>query len=214
MASAVQTLTGAMEAAGASAAEKIGMTFDIKNPKAAEAATKSGARLVTRITKQTEKALAKVIRRSVSDGIPPDDLARIIKGMVGLTEPQAMAVMNARESWLEAGLNAEKVEEKALAYGDKLLRQRANAIARTEISEAVHEGQRAAWTDAIEAGLLNAERTKRVWIVGPNSCDLCQSLEGQLVGMDEQFETSDGELIDGPPLHPNCVCTEGLEIAA
>lgn len=90
------------------------------------------------------------------------------------------------------------------AIGDA---ERAETIARTESMTAVHQGQREAWSQAIDDGLL-PEDVKRVWIVTDDDklCPICAPLDGETAGIDENFV----EDIDGPPAHPNCRCTEGL----
>lgn len=95
-------------------------------------------------------------------------------------------------------------EEIALAIGDD---DRASLIATQESITAVHEGQRDTWEAAVEEGLLSKD-VKRKWIItGDDSlCDLCESLEGQIVELDEEYAPD----IIGPPAHVRCRCTEGL----
>lgn len=87
---------------------------------------------------------------------------------------------------------------------------RAEMIARTETMDAANEGQQAAWDQAIDDGLLTGNE-KQEWIVTPDDrlCPICEDVDGQTVGLDENFEV-DGDEIDGPPAHPNCRCTIGL----
>lgn len=83
---------------------------------------------------------------------------------------------------------------------------RAEVIARTEAATAINEGQRQAWDQAVEKGLLS-EDAVRVWITTPGCCDLCEQLDGETAPLNGSYP-SPGE--DGPPLHPNCRCTEGI----
>ena len=71
---------------------------------------------------------------------------------------------------------------------------------------AVNEGQREGWAQAVEAGMLD-EGSKRVWIATAGACDICDELDGEEVGLDEEYPNDGG---DGPPQHPNCRCTEGI----
>jgi SPP1 gp7 family putative phage head morphogenesis protein len=91
------------------------------------------------------------------------------------------------------------------AVGDEA---RAELIARTEIMTAANEGQREAWDQAIEAGLLTGNE-KKEWIAtgDANVCPQCDELDGTVVGLDEEYPNDGG---DGPPAHPDCRCTEGI----
>lgn len=108
------------------------------------------------------------------------------------------------DAFKEGGVVRDAYDAILAAVGDET---RAQLIARTETMTAANEGQRQAWSQAIDAGLLSAT-SKRVWItVGDDACPECQDLEGVEVALDEDYPNDGG---DGPPLHPNCRCTEGI----
>jgi hypothetical protein len=95
-------------------------------------------------------------------------------------------------------------EEILNAVGDDA---RAMVIARTETMTAANEGQREAWAQAVEEDLL-PEDVQRTWIVTEvGACPLCLALEGAKADLDGEYPGDGGE---GPPLHPNCRCTEGI----
>lgn len=83
---------------------------------------------------------------------------------------------------------------------------RAQLIARTEVMTAANEGQRQSWDQAIDQGFLTGDE-KKEWIATEGACPECQDLDGQVVGINESYPDP-GQ--DGPPLHPNCRCTEGI----
>ena len=83
---------------------------------------------------------------------------------------------------------------------------RAEMIGRTESMAAANEGQREGWEQAAEEGLL-PPGYKRVWIATSDACPECDDLNGETTDEDGTYP-DDGE--DGPPLHPNCRCTEGI----
>ncbi len=89
------------------------------------------------------------------------------------------------------------------AVGDP---DRAKAIARTESMRAVNAGRREAWEEAEENGSL-PPGMRRTWITAPACCDECETLEGATAPLDGQYPDPGGY---GPPLHPNCRCSEGL----
>lgn len=89
------------------------------------------------------------------------------------------------------------------AVGDE---SRAELIARTESMTAANEGQREAWDQAVDAGLLTGDE-RREWIATSDACDDCSELDGETTDLDGEYPNDGG---DGPPLHPNCRCTEGI----
>lgn len=95
------------------------------------------------------------------------------------------------------------------AIGDE---ERAQLIAETETMAASNAGIQESWDQAVEEGLLTGSELQ-VWIVTPDEtlCPICEGLDGETAPLDGQFE-SDGESYDGPPAHPRCRCTIGLQI--
>ena len=76
--------------------------------------------------------------------------------------------------------------------------ERADMIARTETASADMQGNMITYQEAQNQGLVLWKR----WVVGDGCCDLCQSLDGKTVALDDNFEVD----VDDPPLHPNCRC--------
>lgn len=85
---------------------------------------------------------------------------------------------------------------------------RADVIARTESMIAANEGQRQSWDQAVDEGLLTGDE-QRVWIASADGklCPDCEELDGETADLDGEYPGDGG---DGPPLHPNCRCTEGI----
>ncbi len=113
-----------------------------------------------------------------------------------------------REDIAAAIANQEETGESAYddildAVGDDA---RAELIARTETMFAANEGQRQAWDQAVDKGLLD-EDSKRVWIAAGDACPECDELDGEETTLDGEYPGDGG---DGPPLHPACRCTEGI----
>lgn len=188
---------------------RLQLRFDIVNPRALTAAAR-GAQLVRDVTDTTRRGIQATITRSIREGIPPDEAARLIRPTIGLTDRQAMAVVNYRFSLLEAGSTPTAVAKAAEAYAAKLLRQRSETIARTETIKAGREGRNETWRQARAEGLL-PDDPKRRWVVTDDDrlCPACEKLQGIEVGLDEAFPRGGG---DGPPLHPKCRCTTVLVI--
>lgn len=73
---------------------------------------------------------------------------------------------------------------------------RSEMIARTETAFGDVQGNLIGWRDS---GLVVGKE----WITGAGCCDLCDELDGVVVGIDDDFPNDGG---DAPPLHPNCRC--------
>lgn len=190
---------------GARAKLPIGMTFDATNPAAIAWAHDHAAELIKEISDHVQDAIRLTVVQSFEEGIAPRDVAKLIRSNIGLTDRDAGAVMKKQIAWLADGVAPEKATARAERYADKLLRSRADTIARTEGMRAANEGQRQLWDQAVDAGLVDAATQQKVWIATDDACPECQEVDGETVGLDEDFSVG-----SDPPLHPNCRCTIGL----
>jgi len=99
---------------------------------------------------------------------------------------------------------------------DRAVNWRANRIARTEIQHAITIGEVQGWK---QTGVVQAE----IWKTAGSGCPFCQKMNGQQVGLGEDFFKNGDELtvdfkgekitlmfnysdIKGPPLHCFCRC--------
>lgn len=181
----------------------IPMAFDVANPEAIAWAETRAAQLVTDVTTEARAAIRTVVSEGFGQGIPVREQAKLIRASVGLTERDAGAVMKRQLKMLADGVDPVKATARAEKYANKLLRARAQTIARTESMRAANEGQLQLWRQAQDKGLLSAEAQK-VWITA-DPCPICAPLEGETVGVNESFSIG-----TDPPAHPRCRCTIGL----
>ena len=72
--------------------------------------------------------------------------------------------------------------------------RRAATIAHTEAVRAFAGGRLGV------AASIGADRKQ--WDATLNACEICQPMDGEIVGLDESFSSGD----DAPPAHPNCRC--------
>jgi hypothetical protein len=114
------------------------------------------------------------------------------------------AINSAIVSLLEGASFEESRDAIAAAVGDE---DRAQRIAHHETMTAASEGQRQAWDQATEKGLLTGNE-ERTWIVTDDDklCPICKPLDGEKAPLGGEYQ--DG--IEGPPAHIGCRCTEGL----
>ena len=186
--------------------------FESKDPRAiAWAQTQAGKR-IQGITLETQQAVADLIADGLRTKLSRDEIVAQLKQTVGLDKRQSKALgnfyMKRLEKYLEDGLTYEeaaaKAEKNGIRYRDKLLRQRAIRIARTEISSAANAGRYLSWEEANARGLLPPDSKKR-WLtnIDERTCPICQPLNGNLIPWQATFST--GDIM--PPAHPNCRCT-------
>jgi SPP1 gp7 family putative phage head morphogenesis protein len=209
------TLTGASDVlrrAALAGAQQAG-GFVTMRPAAAAIAERSAAQLVRGITKDTRETIRKTVSESFAKGISPRDTATRIRAVIGLTPRQAGAVSKLHQSLAAKDVPAKTIATRVDRYAAKLLKQRAEMIARTEIIAASTKGQIETWEDAKRRGVL-ADDLQKTWITTPDDklCPICAPMDGVKVEVSEQFRV-DGESLDGPPAHPNCRCSLGLSSA-
>lgn len=179
------------------------MSFDTTSAEAVAWAEEHAAEMVTNITNDARDVIRALVVQGFEDGVAPKDLARLLRETIGLTERDALAVAKRRAKLLSDGLAPDVAQAKAEKYAAKLLRDRAENIARTETMRASNEGVAQLWKQAQEKGLLTG-REMKVWITA-DPCPICAPLEGEMVGINEEFSVG-----QDPPLHPRCRCTIGI----
>lgn len=194
--------------------------FDKANPHAAAYAELYAAELVTGVSAGTKAAVRAAITEAFMLGLPPGDVARLIESQVGLTIGQAEAVRNLRKRMLDSpgkvikagktriripksGATNDLIARRQKQYADRLLRQRAVNIARTETVKAANEGQRQLWLQSQQRGLLPKDAL-REWLTTPNPCPICEPLAGETALIDQAYPS--GYL--QPPAHPGCKCSQ------
>jgi len=174
-----------------------------------------GAELVTRMTQVQRDALRAMIAQSAQyNSLTADELARMMRPVIGLTEPQAKANLRyyaaVKETLLKTNPNmrletAEKrARDAAAKYASRQNRERAFAIARTELATAYGRGAYYATKDAQERGYLG-DCTK-TWLTaadGDRVCKVCRAVDGETVNMNDLFSVG----VLTTPLHPCCRCS-------
>jgi SPP1 gp7 family putative phage head morphogenesis protein len=186
------------------------LLFDAIDQRAVDYAFQQSAQLVTNITDELRQTIQTTIAEATNGGLTVAQTASRIRTNLPLTTRDANAVNSFRDKqydkFVRAGVNPVKAQEKADAkaekYSDKLTRQRAKTIARTEIVRAANEGRYAGWQEGVKGGYVDAQSLKE-WIAEPDACPDCAPLDSEIVKWDETF--SNGESM--PPYHPNCRCS-------
>lgn len=195
--------------------------FDHTWPGVTKWVQEHGAEFVTNISAEQKNAVSALIARAYSKGESAEELSRAIRPCIGLTQRQAIANANyydhVKDSLLKnnPGMKeataAKKAQEAAAKYAAQQHRYRANMIAETEMAFAYQHGEYEAVKMAQAQGLMGV--VEKVWSTAYDDgvCDICNGLEGQTIGIDDNFNFKLNKLLFGgqrltPPAHPQCRC--------
>ena len=194
--------------------------FNTQTPGILSWISERGAEFVTVCTQEQKDAIAALLTKKMRESHAVDELARMIRPCIGLTEGQAKAnaryydniVANLRKE--HPRMKPESIRKKALdaaqKYAERQHRERAMSIAQTENAFAYNRGADEGIRQAQAEGYLGV--MKKRWSTSGDDgvCDLCNSLEGTEVSMDEDFNIGGKLLFKGqhmlPPAHPRCAC--------
>ena len=111
------------------------------------------------------------------------------------------------------GLPPDRVSALIQRYAERLRRQRALSIARSESIAASTRGQQEMWRQNVSSGLLRGTE-KQKWLTSRDerACQICMALNGQEVPLGGVFQSPFVGEISGPPAHTNCRCAVGLAV--
>ncbi len=159
-----QSLTDTALATARPAAAEFTIAFNQVNPRAVRWAEQYAAQTITNIRATTRRSVNDAIVAAVQEGVAPRILARHLKNLVGLTPAHGKAVDRLFRSFdLTDPAGEAQALKAASRKADKLLRWRAETIARTNTLTAANMGQQVVWDEALDSGLL-LEGTKKVWV--------------------------------------------------
>ena len=186
-----------------------------------------GAALVTNVVDQQRNAIRAMVGKAMQldSGIGVDELAKIIRPVVGLYPAQAVANLNyynfIRQSLMDKypRTKPEKIQERAqrsaARYASVQHRTRAMTIARTEMAAAYNAGEYNAVQQALEKNYMG--RTVKVPISARDErvCDFCKAMDGKQFEMEEELPMPKGvrSMYDRmtAPFHPRCRCVMTYE---
>lgn len=216
-------LVQARAAREATQRHSIGYSFDLRNPSAIRSAQQQAGDLIREVTVETRLAVRDIVVRGQRDGVDVREQATLIRQHVGLTRRQANAVYNFRQGLVERNYPPDKADRMTQRKHDQGVRFRSRMIARTETIRASNSGQQELWRQARDSGIIPAT-ARRVWVASPDACEYCEPMNGQVVGLEENFTSGASRTRTGalrrlepaltPPIHPQCRCSLSLELAA
>ena len=175
-----------------------------------------GSEFVTNAVQEQKKAIQRLTMKAVREDLSPNELSRVIRPCIGLTERQAQANLgyynHIKEQLrkdhprMKEETIVRRARDKALKYAEKQHRYRAETIAQTELAEAYNAGAQQGIKQAQERGYIG--HVKKVWVTArqDNVCKHCEAVEGVSKEMDEYFDVGKCGRVLIPPAHPRCRC--------
>lgn len=188
----------------------MGLTIDWEyvHPEAIEMAQDHTGQLIERIGAEQLSAIQTIVTRAVRSGAHPYVTARQIRNVVGLNSQQAAALDNYRAKLMIDEVDPDRADILVQRYAERLLKQRAETIARTETLWANNAGQLAVWGAGIAAGDI-VPNAQKVWSTSKDerTCRVCAPMNGAAVPMDASWLLPNGKSAMVPTdAHPNCRC--------
>lgn len=214
----------------------VDLSFNLINPQVAHFLESYEFEMIQSVAADARQVIQQVLIRGANTGTGPAVMAREIRDTVGLTARQEVAVANYRRALEggnaadlrdaltrslrdgrfdptvsraiqnEVALRPEQVNRMVARYRERYRKYRAEMIARTEAIRAANAGQQEVWSQARQQGLLRNASRKWIGADDERECDECDELNGEVVGMEEEFSAG----VMHPPLHPHCRCSVGL----
>lgn len=192
--------------------------FRVIDTRARDYAQFRSAALVREVTDSNRLAIRRVVAQAFTGPTPKtvDQTARTLRQVVGLHTRWANAVQRFDDEnvarLIKGGMSVDEARARqdvlTKRYRDKLIRRRAEMIARTEIQTAQNYAREASWDALNRTGLVDGQSMKR-WVTAPIAsrygppCPECQEQAGKEVPWNGTF--SNGRSM--PPAHPHCRCT-------
>lgn len=171
-----------------------------------------GADLVVNVSDSQRRAVRNVLRHlTVTDPVPPRELGRYLRPIVGLTDGQAASVLKFREQMQANGVTGKALVHRVENYAGYQARVRAERIARTELAFAFNQAQLDTMRTARDTGVLKGSMFTKEFYTGLDErvCPFCEPLHGTVIELEETFPGATRQLSNlyAPPVHPSCRCT-------
>jgi hypothetical protein len=226
---------------------EVSVVFDQTNVGAVNAMNENKLRLIRGFSEDQRATTRNVLARAIGEGTNPIEAARSLRNSIGLTPRQAQAVANYRRA-LETldrdalqrllrdkrfdrtvaaaiadnkPLTRAQVDKLVERYSERMLKHRAEVIARTEALRSVHQGAEEMYRQAIASGDLRPDMLSREWNTARDERvrESHSAMHGQVQPFGSPFVSGNGNLLNypGDPEAPaeetiQCRCAVGTRI--
>lgn len=180
--------------------------FTPKNPVIKQIFTDHIAQRVTDLGSSMKKVLSSQIEDAYRYGKPARKTAKEIAKKVGMNANQTRAYENLKKRLEENGTSPKVIEKRLESYKKKAIKERAEMIATTELSEATNLAQAESWRQAEEQDLM-PKGAKKKWlaILDEKTSDICKDLDKRpAIPWKDNFIDINGVEHYSPPGHIRC----------
>lgn len=190
------------------------VSFDMLNPHVIDAVRQLDSRIMQTLREGIRDTVRAHVETGLRDGVAPRTIARSLKPMLGLAPNQEEAIRNFRRKLMGEGdplenklrdrrfdaairrgpLSAEQVQKMTDAYRRRMEAFNAETHARTATLDSLKLGQRLAWENGIEKGVVDPRLLLKTWVtvgddrVRPEHV----AMNGETVGFDDTFSNGQG----------------------
>lgn len=163
-----------------------------------ERAISNARDMITNVTQAELSKIHEQIAAATAQGKGPREVARWLDEVKGLDSNRVKSYEKYVRELEASDLTDAEIQKRAEAYYQKLLRDRKDTIAQTEMRKATSQVQ-------AEQAKANGAKFKMWLTVGDDRVsDQCAACEAQgPIPINDNFTTGNGE----PPNHPRCRCT-------
>lgn len=203
----------------------IKVQFNALNPKTAAVMEAKRLDLITNISNDTRTVIGDLLGRGVRLGEGPIETARQIRQHIGLNKPQLQWVQNYRaelENLSSKSLGRElrdrrfdslisravedgkklpkaKIDQMVKRYAERLVKSRAETIAKTETMEIVSAANHLNWQQMVDDNLIQGQQIRRHWRSSHDSKTrhahlVMARMNPDGVGQDEAFKSELGAI--------------------
>ncbi|CAB5220238.1 hypothetical protein UFOVP238_4 [uncultured Caudovirales phage] len=190
------------------------MSFEQPDILASKWAYSHSGEMITTQSRHMVNTISQMVSEAANGDMTVQDLKWELSHMIKLPPRYANAVRNYRKSLKASGKKASISNRLADQYARRLLVDHADVIARTEVMNAMSEGQQQFWNQMVESNVLPAGIVRRQWSTShkENVCGICRPMDGVEVDFYGQFTLPNGVVVERTPAHPRCVCSIILSI--
>jgi hypothetical protein len=171
-------------------------------------AAENALTMARRLARSTREAAQLMIAEQISGGLTETEVAEALRDQIGLSPKQVGALNRQRALLRRRGLPEDQITVTLARRAAGMRRQRAEAIARTEVNAARNFGTLEAYKQMRRDGELPVGQRKR-WVLVGSACKVCKAIaaEGD-VPLNQPFRSPlQGTVLQAPPAHPNCRCS-------
>lgn len=173
-------------------------------PHSDEFIRRKAGELIVRVSDDQRRAVRDMLLERYNNEKRPETLVRDLRRSIGLDPRRAKALRNFENDMRARG--AKNIDSQVERYRERLIRDRAETIARTESVAIENQAKIEAWDIAINAGDIPQD-SEQEWVTSTDCCDDCAELDGERVEVGGSFKSAKYGTVFSPPLHPRCYCT-------